>query len=50
MPQMSPMWWMFMMTTIMTLMMMTNSIMYFYTMTNKLKTNKMNKTTMNWKW
>nr|YP_011036644.1 ATP synthase F0 subunit 8 [Xestocephalus ishidae]WRK21248.1 ATP synthase F0 subunit 8 [Xestocephalus ishidae] len=50
MPQMSPMWWLTMMLIIMTMMTITNSMIYFFNMTLNTNKKKTMKNKFNWKW
>nr|YP_010743021.1 ATP synthase F0 subunit 8 [Anagonalia emeiensis]WEU75302.1 ATP synthase F0 subunit 8 [Anagonalia emeiensis] len=50
MPQMSPMWWTFLMLMFMFMMFFMLSLMYFNFMNKLMKNNKFMSNQMNWKW
>nr|YP_010610801.1 ATP synthase F0 subunit 8 [Stenatkina angustata]YP_010610814.1 ATP synthase F0 subunit 8 [Paratkina nigrifasciana]WAP91622.1 ATP synthase F0 subunit 8 [Stenatkina angustata]WAP91635.1 ATP synthase F0 subunit 8 [Paratkina nigrifasciana] len=49
MPQMSPMWWTFLMLIFISLFLLLMSMMYFYVKVKYMKKNKINSKMYNWK-
>nr|AZL35858.1 ATP synthase F0 subunit 8 [Cosmoscarta mandarina] len=51
MPQMAPMWWITLFMTFNLMFLLLNMLMYFiFNLNNKIKSMKMKKSQMNWKW